>query len=174
MLARRPGDEEIEPVVFLQRAIAEHTAVQVVRLGAVLGAKDNGVDVYASATKLFLAQAVLVNGTLRATKAIQNGLLGFGGAQSSSYKLQPEVSVAVLLRKDVALGAEYRSKPDNLNHSVLGDGALKEDDWFDVFIAWAPSKHFSLTAAYVDLGKIAPALQPKRQSGAYLSAQLSF
>jgi Protein of unknown function (DUF3034) len=139
-----------------------------------LGAKDNGVDVYASATKLFLAQSVLVNGTLRATKANQNGLLGFGGAQSNSYKLQPEVSVAVLLRKDVALGAEYRAKPDNLNRSVLGNGALKEDDWFDLFIAWAPSKHFSLTAAYVDLGKIVPALQPKRQNGAYLSAQLSF
>jgi Protein of unknown function (DUF3034) len=139
-----------------------------------LGAKDHGVDVYASATKLFLAQAVLVNGTLRATKANQNGLLGFGGAQSSSYKLQPEVSVAVLLRKDVALGAEYRAKPDNLNRSVLGNGALKENDWFDLFIAWAPSKSFSLTAAYVDLGKIVPALQPKRQTGAYLSAQVSF
>jgi Protein of unknown function (DUF3034) len=139
-----------------------------------LGAKDHGVDVYASATKLFLAQSVLVNGTLRATKANQNGLLGFGGAQRDRYELQPEVSVAVLLRKDVAVGAEYRAKPDNLNRSVLGDGALAEDDWFDLFIAWAPSKHVSLTAAYVDLGKIVPALQPKRQTGAYLSAQLSF
>ena len=139
-----------------------------------LGAKDNGVDLYVSATKLLLAQGLLVNGTLRATKANQNGLLGFGGAQSDRYKLQPEVSVALLLRKDVALGAEYRAKPDNLKRSVLGDGALAEDDWFDVFIAWAPSKHFSLTAAYVDLGKIVPALQPRRQTGAYLSAQLSF
>jgi Protein of unknown function (DUF3034) len=139
-----------------------------------LGAKDNGVDFYASATKLFLAQGVLINGTLRATKANQNGLLGFGGAQSSHYKLEPELSVAVLLRRDVALGAEYRAKPDHLNRSVLGNGALKEDDWFDVFIAWAPSKNISLTAAYVDLGKIVPALQPKRQTGAYLSAQLSF
>jgi Protein of unknown function (DUF3034) len=139
-----------------------------------LGAKDHGIDVYASATKLFLAQAVLVNATLRATKANQNGLLGFGGAQSDRYKLQPEMSVAVLLRKDVALGAEVRAKPDNLNRSVLGNGALKEDDWFDLFIAWAPSKTVSFTAAYVDLGKIVPALQPKRQTGAYLSAQLSF
>lgn len=143
-------------------------------LHGALGAKDNGVDVYASATKLFLAQSVLVNGTLRATKANQNGLLGFGGARSDSYRLQPEISLAVLLRKDVALGAEYRAKPDHLKRSALGDGALQEDDWFDLFIAWAPSKHFSLTAAYVDLGKIVPALQPERQNGAYLSAQLSF
>jgi hypothetical protein len=139
-----------------------------------LAAKDHGVDLYASATKLFLAQGVLINGTLRATKANQNGLLGFGGAQSDHYTLQPELSLALLLRRDVALGAEGRAKPDHLNRSALGNGALKEDDWFDLFIAWAPSKSVSLTAAYVDLGKIVPALQPKRQTGAYLSVQLSF
>jgi hypothetical protein len=139
-----------------------------------LGARDSGTDVYVSATKLFLAQGVLVNGTLRATKANQNGLLGFGGAQAGSYKLQPEVSVAKLLARDIAIGAEYRAKPDNLNESALGSGALKEDDWFDLFLAWAPNKHVSLTLAYVDLGKIAPAVQPKRQTGTYLSVQFAF
>jgi hypothetical protein len=139
-----------------------------------LGAKRNGTDVYVSATKLWLAQGVLVNATLRATKANQNGLLGFGGAQSDSVKLQPEVSAALLLRRNLAIGAEYRAKPDHLNRSALGTGALAEDDWFDVFVAWAPSKHVSITAAYVDLGKIAPAVQPRRQNGAYLSAQVAF
>ena len=139
-----------------------------------LGAKAAGTDVYISATKLLLAPGVLVNLTLRATQANQNGLLGFGGAQARRHQLMPEVSVAKLLAKNIAVGAEYRAKPDNLNQSVLGTGALKEDDWFDVFIAWAPSKSISITAAYVDLGKIAPAVQPKRQSGAYLSAQLAF
>lgn len=139
-----------------------------------LGASDSGTDLYVSATKLFLAPGILVNGTLRATKANQNGLLGFGGAQSDHYRLQPEISVAKLLRKNFAIGAEYRAKPDNLNQSVLGAGALKEDDWFDVFVAWAPTKNVSLTAAYVDLGKIAPAVQPKRQTGAYLSVQVAF
>jgi hypothetical protein len=139
-----------------------------------LGAKDKGTDLYLSATKLFLAQGLLVNGTLRATRANQNGLLGFGGVASSSYKAQPEVSVACLLRRDLAIGAEYRAKPDNLNESALGTGALKEDDWSDLFIAWAPSKHLSLTLAWVDLGKIAPAVQPRRQRGAYLSAQIGF
>lgn len=138
-----------------------------------LGAKDSGTDVYVSATKLFLAQGVLVNLTLRATKANQNGLLGFGGTANDSYKIQPEVSLAWLLRKDLAIGAEYRAKPDNLNPSLLGDG-LKEDDWKDVFVAWAPSKHLSLTLAYADLGKIVPAVVSKRQKGAYLSAQIAF
>ena len=139
-----------------------------------LGASKNGTDMYVSATKLFLAQGLLVNGTLRATKANQNGLLGFGGAQADKVKLMPEVSVAWLLSKHVAIGAEYRAKPDNLNRSVLGTGALQEDDWMDVFVAWAPSKNFSLTVAYVDLGKIVPALQPKRQTGAYLSIQFAY
>ncbi|MBW8849049.1 MAG: DUF3034 family protein, partial [Burkholderiales bacterium] len=38
-----------------------------------LGARGSGTDVYVSATKLFLAQGVLVSLTLRATKANQNG-----------------------------------------------------------------------------------------------------
>lgn len=138
-----------------------------------LGAKRSGTDVYISATKLFLAEGVLVNLTLRATQANQNGLLGFGGAQGQGRRLQPEVSVAKLLRRDLAVGVEFRAKPDNLNSSVLGAGALKEDDWKDVFIAWTPNKHVSLTAAWVDLGRIAPALQPRRQTGAYLSAQFA-
>ena len=143
-------------------------------LTGALGAKRDGVDLYASATKLFLAPGVLVNGTLRLTKANQNGLLGFGGAQGSGYRLMPEVSVAWLANRHVAIGAEYRAKPDNLNRSVLGTGALKEDDWWDVFIAWAPSKTVSLTAAWVALGRIAPAVQPRRQHGAYLSLQLAY
>ena len=138
-----------------------------------LGAKSSGTDFYASATKLFLAEGVLVNLTLRATKANQNGLLGFGGAQGKGYRLQPEFSVAKLIAKDLAFGFEFRAKPDNLNQSVLGPGALKEDDWKDIFVAWAPSKHFSLTAAWVDLGRIAPGVQPKRQTGTYLSAQFA-
>ena len=138
-----------------------------------LGAKDSGTDFYVSATKLFLAQSFLVNLTLRATKANQNGLLGFGGTAHDSYKLQPELSLAYLVSKNVAIGAEYRAKPDNLNPSILGAG-LREDDWKDVFVAWAPSKNLSLTLAYVDLGHIVPAVVSKRQTGAYLSAQLAF
>jgi hypothetical protein len=140
-----------------------------------LGAKREGVDLYVSATKLFLGQSLLVNGTLRATKANQNGLLGFGATGHTSYKLQPEVSVAYLLSKRIAIGAEYRAKPDNLrDNTALGAGALDEDDWSDVFIAWAPSKHLSLTAAYVDLGKIVPGVVNRRQKGGYISAQIAF
>ena len=138
-----------------------------------LGAHTNGLDFYVSATKLFLAQGLLVNGTLRATKANQNGLLGYGGTSHDSYRLEPEFSVAWLANRRLAFGAEYRRKPDNLNPSVLGAG-LKEDDWWDAFVAWAPAKHLSITTAYVQLGHIVPAVATKRQDGGYVSAQLAF
>jgi hypothetical protein len=139
-----------------------------------LGAKRRGTELYVSATKLFLAPGVLVNATLRATGANQNGLLGFGGAAGSGRRVHPEVSVAWLLRRDLAIGVEARAKPDALRASVLGEGALAEDDWFDAFVAWAPDKRVSVTAAAVHLGRIAPGVQPRRQAGAYLSVQLAF
>ena len=133
-----------------------------------VSAQRDGVDFYVSATKLFLAQGILVNATLRATKANQNGLLGFGSADKSGYSLQPEVSVAWLLRKNIAIGAEYRAKPNNL--AFAGD-AFREDDWKDVFIAWAPTKNVSITAAYVDLGNI---VGHTHQTGGYVSLQLAY
>lgn len=148
---------------------------------AALGTKRSGTDVYVSASKLFLAQGVLVNGTLRATQANQNGLLGFGatlGGARDGYELQPEVSVAWLLRRDLAVGFEYRSMPAKLLRAAaaagFGDG-FRSDAWKDVFVAWAPAKNVSVTAAYVDLGRVVPATtEGRHQRGAYLSFQLSF
>jgi hypothetical protein len=140
---------------------------------AALGAHTRGIDFYVSATKLFLAQGLLLNGTLRLTRANQNGLLGFGGTDHEQYRLEPEFSVAWLASRRLAFGAEYRRKPDNLDPSPLGAG-LKEDDWFDVFAAWAPYKNLSLTAAWVQLGHIVPAVATKKQSGGYASAQVAF
>lgn len=148
---------------------------------AALGAKRSGADVYVSATKLFLGQGVLVNGTLRATKANQNGLLGHGatlGGANNRYTLQPEFSVAYLVNKNLAIGAEYRFMRNRLATAGaaagLGEG-LRARDWKDIFIAWAPSKNLSLTLAYVDLGLIVPATtQSRKQTGYYLSAQVAF
>ena len=145
-----------------------------------LGADTQSTDFYVSASKLLLDKGVLLNATLRATRANQNGLLGFGSAAPGRNRrsLQPELSVAWLLRHNLALGAEVRFMPDNLQATGraagLGD-ALREDAWKDLFIAWAPSKHLSLTLAWVDLGRIVPGItQGRRQSGAYLSAQVAF
>lgn len=125
------------------------------------GAK--GTDFTLSATKLFLARSLLVNATLRYTQANELGLLGFGSAAGAGYKLQVEGSLGYQLSRRGVIGAEYRSKPDNLG---LGD-----DDWVDVFAAYALSDHLTLTAAYVDLGSIATV---PHQRGGFLSAQIAF
>ena len=138
-----------------------------------LGARRSGTDLYLSATKLFLAQGLLVNGTLRATKANQNGLLGFGSLARDRMRLQPELSLALLLSRQLVLGVEHRAMPDPLNPSALGDG-LRADDWADLFLVWAPNKHLSLTLAWVGLGRVVPAVRARRQQGAYLSVQGAF
>ena len=161
----------------------EHKRVRPGSLGSVLdflGTQTSGTDVYVSATKLLLAQSLLVNGTLRSTNANQNGLLGFGAAAPGKNRrsLQPEFSVAYLINKNLAVGAEVRFKPNNLQALGAAAGlgaALREDDWKDIFIAWAPSKNLSLTLAYVDLGHIVPGItNHRRQTGYYLSAQVAF
>lgn len=125
---------------------------------------DTGTDVYLSATKLYLSQGVLVNGTLRYTEANQFGILGFGGDRRDGHSLQFEGSVAYLLNRTLAIGAEYRTKPDNLNIAT-------EDDAWDVFLAWTPNRHVALTVAYVDLGNI---VIRDRQRGVYASLQVGF
>ncbi|MFZ6777989.1 DUF3034 family protein [Undibacterium sp. Ji83W] len=132
-----------------------------------LGAKDDsGVDYYVSATKILLEQSLLLNGTLRMTKANQMGILGFGGDKKDSYKPMLETSVAYLINRKLALGAEYRMKPRNL-------GVDNEKDYYDVFVAWFPTKNVSVTAAYATLGDIT-IFNPKNQRGWYLSLQTGF
>ncbi len=132
---------------------------------AFVGARDDsGVDYYLSATKLLLDKSLLLNGTVRLTRANQFGILGFGGDRNDDYRPQFEGSVAWLLNRHVAIGGEYRMKPDNL-------GIADEDDAWDVFVAWAPNKHVSLTLAYVDLGNI---VIRDDQRGVYASLAIGF
>jgi hypothetical protein len=134
--------------------------------------KNNGTDFYIAASKLYLAQSVLVNGTLRFSKANQYGLLGFEGPDGSSYKPGIEASVAYLLRKDLVIGAEARTKRGNLRNAGLN---LSEGAAYDVFVAYFPTKNVSLTAAYVNLGQIVGALSgDRKQTGGYLSLQVGF
>jgi DUF3034 family protein len=133
---------------------------------ALLGAQDDAdVDVYLAATKVYLSgpfsRTWLVNATLRATRGNQFGILGFGGDRKDSRSLNAEFSAAMFVTDWVVVGAEYRQKPDNL-------GAFEEQDYWDVFAAYFPTKHFSVTAAWADLGRIA--MKPG-QRGLYLSLQ---
>jgi hypothetical protein len=130
-------------------------------------AQGEDIDYYVAATKVYFAAVdgrnVILDATLRRTRANQFGLLGFGG-DGSGYTLVPEVSAAVWLSDDVLLGAEYRKKPNNLS-------ALREDSAEDVFLAWAPVKNFTVTTAWADLGSIAG---KAAQRGVYISLWLGY
>ncbi len=144
----------------VQHKIARKGAV----IRAVGGRDDEGTDYLVSATKILLDKSLVVGGSLRLTKANQFGLLGFGGDRNRGYSLQAEASAGLLVSRKLLVGAEFRSKPDNL-------GFAREDDAWDVFAAYALHRNLTVTAAYADLGSIATL---KGQNGLYLSLQAGF
>ena len=132
---------------------------------AAMGAKGSvGTDFYLAASKLFLAQSLLVNATMRETKANQSGILGFGGDKHDAYSTQFEGSAAYLFSRQFATGVELRTKPSNLS-------IAHEDAAWDLFASYFFNKNLSLTAAYADVGNIAI---KNDQHGAYLSLQVGF
>ena len=146
----------------------EHKRNTTMTIPTAIGAKSGSdTEFYVAATKVwlagFLGRNVLGNLTVRATRANQFGLLGFGGDKKSARSYQPEASLAVMLTDNLVLGAEHRWKPDNLS-------AFKEEDASDVFLAWFPHRNVAVTAAWAKLGTIAG--KPK-QDGAYISLQLT-
>jgi Protein of unknown function (DUF3034) len=134
---------------------------------AVGAARGDDVDLYIAATKLYFAAIdghnVIIDATLRRTRANQFGLLGFGG-DGSGYTWNPEFSAAVWLRDELLLGAEYRDKPNNLS-------AFRESSAQDIFLAWGPVKNFTVTSAWTDLGQIAG---KTTQRGIYISLWVGF
>ncbi|MEP9357267.1 DUF3034 family protein [Sphingomonas sp. KR3-1] len=129
-----------------------------------LGARrSEDADYYVSATKLLLRHSLLINTSVRLTRANQTGLLGFGG-RDDKYRFEFEGSAAYQFSRRFAIGAEFRSKPDNL-------AIAREDDWFDVFAAYAIDRNLTVTAAYTDLGSIATV---KGQRGALIQLQTAF
>lgn len=135
-----------------------------------LGARsESGTDYYLAATKIFLAQSLLVNGTLRYTAANEFGILGFGGDRNSGRSLRFESTLAYLVTRTLAVGLEYRDRPHNLT-------ADNESAAYDAFIAWTPTRSVSVVAAYARLGSIlAPVTQVNHnQDGAYVSLQVGF
>lgn len=130
-------------------------------LQAIGARSDSGTDFYIAASKLFLAQSVLVNTTLRFTKANQFGILGFGGDRNNDYSAEFEGSAAYLFSRKFAVGAEVRTKPNNLS-------IAKEDQAFDIFAAYFFTKNLSLTLAYANLGNI---VIRDHQGGLYASVQ---
>ena len=147
----------------------QHKRNQDFALPAAVGAtRASGTDFYLAASKVLFHQVagrnLLLNGTLRATKANQTGLLGFGSATDNHYEVVFEGSAAVLLNYNLAIGIEYKQKPDKLAFAA-------EQHWRDIFVAWFINKNVSVTGAYVDLGDIAG---QGSQTGDYLALEATW
>jgi hypothetical protein len=141
-----------------------------------VGADDASMDLYLAATKTYAvgSRKVLLNGTLRSTKANQLGILGFGSTDNDGYSAQFEGSAGLFLDDSTVIGVEYRTKPDNIS-------GLGEDDWADLFFAFFPSKSLAIVAAYAELGDIASEANAgnggnagNNQRGLYLQVQANF
>jgi Protein of unknown function (DUF3034) len=135
-----------------------------------LGAQaEHATDIYLAATKVFLGESLLVNAVVRETKANQFGVLGFGGDRHRGYSTKPEGTIAYLLTRKLALGAEIRTGPHNLS---VDD----QTNAWTIFAAWAPTRNLSLVAAYLNIGSVlAPVTGVSRhQDGPYLSVQAGF
>lgn len=146
--------------IGVQHKIADRGAT----IRAVGGRHRRGTDFTVAATKVLLAHSLVLDATMRLTKANQFGLLGFGGDRGGGYTAQAEGSAGLMITRSLVLGAEYRSKPNRLRFA-------REQDTADVFAAWAVRRNLSVTAAYVDLGDIAT---KRRQRGVFLSLQGAF
>lgn len=141
-----------------------------------LGARDlAGNDVYVAATKLWLGAAgglnVLANAAVRWTRANHFGLIGFGGPSQVGFRPMLEVSLGLMLRDDLVVGAEYRARPNALQTRDAATAALREEAAWDMFVAWFPLPYASLTAAWVNLGQI---VGQRQQQGLYVSGQVGF
>lgn len=154
--------DRLMPQVAVGVQLKQNSQTAVVR--AVGAANDDGIDYFVSATKVLLSRSLLVSGTLRYTEANQTGLLGFGGDRHDGHSLQVETSAAYMLSERFIVGAEYRTKPDNLRFA-------KEDDAYDAFAAYAVTPNLTGTLAYVDLGDIATR---EGQRGLYFSLQVGY
>lgn len=185
VLEVRPLDEDLRQNVFgLKVRVAGELVygrVPAIALGAqfkhmldfdipkAVGADDDfGVDLYGGVSRLFLGglfgHNVLLNGVVRASKANEIGLLGFGGPGRDNYQFHFEGTAAVFLTRRVVIGYDFRQKSKNLR-------AVNEDPWQAAFLAVVPSRHFKVVAAYARLGEVAGL---GHQDGAYLSLQGSF
>jgi hypothetical protein len=135
-----------------------------------LGAQaEHSTDIYLVATKVFLAQNLVINAVVRETKANQFGLLGFEGDRHRGYSTKPEATLAYLLTRKLAVGGEIRTGPHNL-------GIDDQTNAWSIFAAWTPTRNLSLVAAYLNIGSVlAPVTGVTRhQDGPYLSVQAGF
>jgi len=124
------------------------------RLGGLLttlGLDDNdGLDFTLTASKTLtcLPRPTIVSAGARASKAAQLGFLGF----TNGYDVTFEGSAVMLVTDRLAVGTEYRQKPDDLGQvsGLIAD----EDDWWDVHAAYILNDRSVLYATVGNAGSV--------------------
>jgi len=127
---------------------------------------DSGFEVNLMATKLWKTKIPLLTAVnLRYTQAHQLGFLGF----SDKWSLNPEFTLAILPEPNVAIGVEFRYKPDeykSLNsylaanggaaagYRPLDDYTFKEDHFVDFFVAYLPTPNLTIAAGVANIGNV--------------------
>jgi len=126
---------------------------------------DDGFEVNLMATKLWKTKIPLLTAVnLRYTQANQLGFLGF----SDDWSLNPEFTLAILPEANVAVGIEYRHKPDKLRSvndyltsrgvaggfAQLNDYSFEEDDFIDLFVAYLPTPNLTIAAGVANIGNV--------------------
>src|SRR5690606_20475295 len=88
----------------------QHKQLLDTTLAEAVGAEDydDGTDFYLAAGKAHLGAAMgynlFWNLTLRATRANQFGLLGYGGGNNDDYEIMAEAALGIFLSRQLALG----------------------------------------------------------------------
>ncbi len=127
---------------------------------------DAGFEFNLMATKLWKTKIpILTAVNLRYTQAHQLGFLGF----SDDWSINPEFTLAILPEPNIAIGVEYRKKPDeykSLNRYLganggaaagyrpLDDYSFGEDDFIDFFVAYLPTPNLTIAAGVANIGNV--------------------
>lgn len=125
---------------------------------------DDGFEFNLMATKLWKTEIpILTSINLRYTQAVQLGFLGF----SDHWSLNPEVTLAILPKPNLAVGVEYRQKPDELDSlndylganagarfAALEDYSFEEDAFIDFFVSYQATPKLSISGGVADIGNV--------------------
>ena len=125
-----------------------------------LGTKTGGTDLYVSATKLLLDKSLLLNTTLRYTNASKTVCWALARPRlARTAAACSPVFDRHLLRHNLAVGAEYRFKPNNLQAlgAAAGLGAALRGTTGRMFsLPGRPAKRLAHAGVGGPVGRIVP------------------
>ncbi|MBN2210473.1 MAG: DUF3034 family protein [Sedimentisphaerales bacterium] len=119
-----------------------------------LGAdRDFGTDLTVVASKTITnvwPRPMIVSAGLRNSDAIHTGLVGFAGERRTTV----EGSLVVFLTDNLVFASEYRQKPHLMDQLDGTDLVRKENDWWDLCLAYVINDHMTISGGYVNFGNV--------------------